>query len=244
MIRTTGLVTQEEVRAIPIAERGDRSSRWKGVAHSDLLDAMFGSIESRGLKVIGESWELQHEGNDLFGRLDFQTPDSISLPDGMGLSLGFRHSNIGNYALTFAVGAHVFVCSNGIITGEFIVKKRHTINTELIPTVDEGFNRFMESAKAIQPFVEGLKDAVLFPDKACQYIIEAGRRNVIPWAHLNRVQQLWYEPNHKEFEERNRWSLYNAFTEVIRDKANVMTQMNELKAVGEFIHDPFNYNNN
>lgn len=244
MIRTTGLVTQEEVRAIPVAERGDRSDRWKGVAHTDLLDAIFGGIEKRGMTVIGESWELQHEGHDLFGRLDMRIPDDLAFPDGLGLSLGFRHSNMGRYSLTFAVGANVFVCSNGMITGEFIVKRKHTKNVELIPTVEAGIDRFMESAKGISPFVNGLKDQVLFPDKACQYIIEAGRRGVMPWSHLNRVQALWHEPNHEEFKERNGWSLYNAFTEVIRDKPNVLTQMNELRAVGEFILDPLNYGTN
>ena len=238
MIHTTHSLTREEVCSIAVPERDNVSSRWQGVPHRDLLTSIFDSAEQKGLKPLSERYETQHEGNDLFGVIDFETPRNIVMPEGTQLSLGFRHSNLSHYAITFAVGGRVLVCSNGMILGEFIVKRKHTTGADVPELVDAGLNRFLDEAKNINDFTEALKNTRCRDQMACRYIIEAGRQEVLPWAQLDNVQRLWFEPEHEEFDARNRWSLYNAFTEVVRDRKHAAMQMKELRSVGEFILDP------
>jgi len=247
MFRAEGFVTQEEVRALPVPTRDEVTgwtpgSRWTPISHNDLLDHMFKAANDRQLEVIGESWELKRDGHNLFGRLDFQTPKNLEMPEGMGLSMAFRHSNVGDYALTFAVGAHVFVCSNGMIVGEFVCKRKHTNHVDLREAVGNGFDRFLIEADRINRTTGLLKELPTDDFLASRIIIEAGRKNIMSWQDLSKVQQYWFEPQHEEFEPRNRWSLYNSFTETIRDRRSVPAQLNQLKQVGKFIANPVSLN--
>jgi hypothetical protein len=47
-------------------------------------------------------------------------------------------------------------------------------------------------------------------------LVEAGRRRIVPWSAVGKVDAEWREPRHEEFGERTGWSLYNAFTEIAK----------------------------
>jgi hypothetical protein len=47
-------------------------------------------------------------------------------------------------------------------------------------------------------------------------IVEAVRANAVPASLLPKILEAWETPQYPEFTPRTAWSLYNAFTEVVK----------------------------
>lgn len=212
-------LSRTQLHKIPIPDRGPLPL-WQGVQHGELADLIVKTAQSLGLEIQEERWKTNTTGTDLWGALDFSNVPDVkgkvqrSLPPGIGLSLGVRHSNAGRRALQFAVGARVYVCSNGLFVGDFVVSRRHTRNVDLEALVRSGFERYMsrvvEDVTALQlelsshPITDGM---------ACRVMLLAAELGVLPWKSLKGVYTLWEYPAHPEFEPRTEWSLFNCFTE-------------------------------
>ena len=59
----------------------------------------------------------------------------------------------------------------------------------------------------------------LSPAHASHVILTAFRRGIISSLQLPHVCKAWEEPPHEEFTPRTAWSLFNAFTEVLKPRA-------------------------
>src|SRR5439155_18729794 len=59
----------------------------------------------------------------------------------------------------------------------------------------------------------------LTPAQASHVILSAFRRGIISSLQLPKVCAAWEEPAHEDFRPRTAWSLFNAFTEVLKPRA-------------------------
>ena len=221
--------TRKVLDRIPISvrDKGEITSRWKGIQHGELADTLVDRAENMGFKVKAEAWSTVMDGAGMFGTLVLApTPQlKIEVPKGVGLALGVRHSNNGRYALSFFAGARVLVCANGMISNVFTPgdRKRHTVNLSLQETIDEGLTSFGEHARKSLGREIGIMRGMDYgsPLKVHHLLCEAGARGIVPWSQLGKVDKAWRTPPHSEFKPRNGWSLYNAFTEVAKSFAPV-----------------------
>ena len=63
---------------------------------------------------------------------------------------------------------------------------------------------------------EGYADTALDQSGSDELFGSAMRNEAIPPSKLKRVFDEWDEPKHDEFKPRNAWSMFNAFTEVMK----------------------------
>ena len=54
------------------------------------------------------------------------------------------------------------------------------------------------------------------PERAHHVMVAAIRSGITPASRLPKILEAWDEPKHREFEPRTAWSLFNAFTEVLK----------------------------
>jgi hypothetical protein len=50
-------------------------------------------------------------------------------------------------------------------------------------------------------------------------MVHAIRGNLLPASRLPKLLDAWEEPEYEEFKPRTAWSLFNAFTEVLKSRA-------------------------
>ena len=214
---------------IPIPEREDVTDRWKGIEHATLAETLSGSLEQRGLEIKQEDWCVNKDGADLFGCLILRG-EGLGLTGeetGTELSLGLRHSNKSKFALTFAVGARVVVCSNGLISGSFILKRRHTKGLVLEEACLELVGTFLQNAERNRLMIETLQERRLPRTTArreelvSRLIVRAAEERVMPWAMAQHVWKAYQEPSHSDFSEPTMWRVYNAFTEAVKTRKPV-----------------------
>jgi hypothetical protein len=211
-------VDRRQLNLIPITKRNNVSDRWKGVQHGQLATAIVKQAQAHDIEITKEQWYCNPDRTDLYGAIDL-TPASVGQSlDGIGqgasFSLGVRHSNLGKYAVSFAVGARISVCSNGLFSGEFILKHRHTLDLDLNDLVSQGIKRYIEESANVAGFITDLQDITLTDGEACSLILRS--KDFISFRYLEDVHKNWVEPPHQEFEPRTAWSLYNAYSETMK----------------------------
>jgi hypothetical protein len=209
------LVTLDELTACktPLPE-----GRWHPVSHVQVLSSVKETLRGAGYVIKAEKYGLAREGGArFFGVLDLETP----LAQGVGLSVGVRNSWDKSFPLGFAAGSRVFVCDNLAFRSELLVRRKHTLNgmKAFGTAISHAVASLTSFKEAEELRIRRMAEMELTPAQASHVILTAYRRAVISSLQLPFVCREWEEPRHDDFKPRTAWSLFNAFTEVLRPRA-------------------------
>jgi hypothetical protein len=196
--------------------------RWYPIAHHAVLVRVKETLREAGYQVQKQQLALSRDDRRFFGTLDLAT----NLASGVYLAVGVRNSVDKTFPLGFCAGNRVFVCDNLAFRSELLVKRKHTRHGEqrfasAIAEAVTGLQSFREEeAKRLRALME----AELRPETADSLILRAFERGIVGAHQLAAVIREWRKPSFEEFEDRTAWSLLNAFTTVLRDRAKTQPQ--------------------
>lgn len=212
--------TREQVAAVVTPEATETHVP---IAHLSLIQLVERTLGSYGLTVASEGYGLYGKnGENLFGVLQLQNGKPN---DDYALTLGIRNSHDKSFVAGGALGSHVFVCDNLAFSGEITFGRMHTKRiVEHLPAIVE---------KAVGRLIEkrGWQDQRIAAYKAFEFekniyvhdfILRALRLGILPNRYIEQVLSEWYQPTHPEFAPRTGWSLFNAFTEVLKTSPNMI----------------------
>ena len=192
--------------------------------HQTLAHLTFVEMIESCLNELG-NWEVVHEelglsknGNRLFGVMGLRGPQSAGDYE---ILWAFRNANDMRFSASAGTGSRVFVCDNLSIWTEDLISHKHTLNimSELRERIQSQVAKVEDQGKELEARYDHLKGWFVETQAEADHILmEAGRRGVCPHQYLPAIDDEWRKPRHKEFGERNAWSLFNAFTQINRDK--------------------------
>lgn len=228
-------ISRELLAEIPVIRPEHVKDRWQGIRHGDLVDCITKQAGERNLKIEEESWFVNGPNRScLQGSLRLKLPNLKDPAKDVAFSLGVIHSNNADIALRFAVGAYVFICKNGVVTGDFVLSRKHTIGLELPEQVSRGLDRYLEEVKNIKPAILNMKKRGLVTEDVDRILMRAGREGLMPWSRIGLVDKEYGAPRFKEFKPRNGWSLYNAFT-YIEQKCRPRDQIQAMRLFKDLV---------
>lgn len=227
MIYTGGhkVLSRDDLCKIDVPVRDNVGEHWKGLPHGVLADTVIDYVTRIGFGVKKETWYCNPNQSALFGAVDLDsrgTDYQLEIGQAADYSIGIRHDNAGRYAVSFAVGARITVCANGLFTGDFILKQKHTHALDVEELVCEGVEEWLTKCSEVAEYVSGMKQYDLIEEDASHIMMSTAegltgnRHGCLNWAHINKVAELWRKPTYDVFRPRNLWSLYNCFTEVAK----------------------------
>lgn len=202
---------------------------WFPLQHSDVLNAVLGTLEVSGFQVQKTQLSLSGDNARFFGTLDLSTP----VANGTTLAVGVRNSVDKTFPLGFCAGSRVFVCDNLAFRSELLVIRKHTLNgrirfQEAIALAVQSLHQFRE-AEAQR--IDQMQAFPLSDRHADSLMLQAYERGIVSHRTLPRVIQAWRTPSHPEFTDRNLWSLMNAFTGVIQSRSRSNPQQFALQTI-------------
>lgn len=257
----------DELKRLPCVQTyHPRSDRYVKTEHHELASLVRDEFVKQGFEIKAERYAVLQGGARVMASLDIDCPtipakemreaamlarDAFGYdlagkeiaPDEIQLCANWKHGLDGIWAWRLQAGGKVKVCSNGMSVpfGPALdpVRKMHTTGGiefgELIETSVKGFKGNAIGLSAIH---NRLIEQDCSTAEGDSLIVEAGRTGVLPWARCQETADQWHEPNHPEFEDRNRWSLYNAFTEAIKVRGPAL-QLRTLNKLPEFLIEDF-----
>jgi hypothetical protein len=203
--------------------RTNVGDRWQGIPHRELADRTIKAVEDFGIEVTKETWVLDAKGWCLTGGLQLALPRKLKIGKIKGgtYALGLMHSNDGRRALRVAAGAQVMVCQNGILTGEYIVHRKHTTGFHLQEELDGAIERLIPELAKTNDFIDQLQKQTFVPAQVDERMMEIGRLGLLPWSHVGKMDKEYRAPRHEVFEqyEGTAYGVYSAFNQTLQSSS-------------------------
>jgi hypothetical protein len=133
--------------------------------------------------------------------------------------LGLRNSHDKMFPAGIVAGASVFVCDNLSFSGEVKFARKHTrfINRDLPQLTERAIGLLLTKWHDQDKRIEAYKEKTIHDADAHDLVIRACDVGVMSYRLLPSVLLEWRRPKHGAFEARNIWSLFNSFTEALKD---------------------------
>jgi hypothetical protein len=184
----------------------------KPVPHIQIAELICHEAQHRGYAITSEEYGLNPNGSKMFGVLRFH-------PEGnpeYARALGLRNSHDKSMSVGLTVGLSVLVCDNMCFGGESTIKRKHTSGIEIEELIPQAFDNLEHQFIRLERDVDGLKIQSISVTSAKLLTVKAAERGVINSSDIIPVLNEFRDPRHEEFSDRNRWSLYNSFTEIAK----------------------------
>ena len=212
LIASTAKLTRQQLATVP-TPLGTATHR--PVPHAEVIDALVETLSFRHIGVVQEEFAISKDGMKMFGVLDLDT----GMP-GCRFSIGVRNSHDKSMRLAAVVGVRVLVCENMAFSGDFQpVLAKHSKNFSLQNALSIGVDEMQRNFDPMRKQVESWKESQLSDTAAKLTIYRAFIESDLEVPkHLARpVHDLYFNPQHEEFQPRTLWSLSNAFTSAFKE---------------------------
>lgn len=222
--------TREQIMGMPyIPAPENTSDRYQPVQHKDLVSSITNRLDKHGVIIEEEKFNLSKNDRELAGSFRVSIPNEEA-PQGTAFSLGFHHALTGAHSIKFAAGLEIFICGNGMVSGDFCIKKMHTTGFNLSVHIEAGINQFLRESTKTQSTIDALKQRELADYQVNNRLMAAGREGLLPWSAIGKVDREYRNPTFKTFDRKDAWGLYNAFTYV----AQQLPAHRQMKAISDF----------
>lgn len=224
------LVTREQIALVPTPPA--QGPRHKPVPHIDVIDATIQVLSDLGKKVDRSRFNIAgknvgldgrtYHNTSVYGMLNISDMDPEAEVDGeMTTLLGFKSNNMMKHSIKFIAGENMTICDNGIFSGEVIVgRKLHTKNLNLLESLNEMFDAWLNSASVLKQQIEVLRNEQVNDMRAKAILFDLFDQNVLPLKSLRETSNNYFKPedawtdvvdNHGTL-----WGVHNAVTRVLR----------------------------
>ena len=206
-------VDLDEVRAVSTPRHTDS---WCPIPHHQLISTVQRTLATTNLRIGTQAHSLSHEGQRYFGLMEVHAQKSS---DDYCWVLGLRNSHDKTFPAGIVAGASVFVCDNLSFSGEIKFARKHTrfIVRDLPQLVSRSIGLLLAKWHDQDKRIAAYKEANITDIEAHDLVIRATDVGVCSNRLIPPVLHEWREPRHDAFESRNVWSLFNAFTESLKD---------------------------
>ena len=203
----------EELEAVPLPKQTDT---YMPVSHAALVKKVIEiTTDVLQIKLEKTGYGLASNGNHMFGHLRFMSGRGNK---DMGLCIGVANSYDRHLRVRIAAGASVFVCDNLMITSDITYTRKHT--SRVWEDIEDAIFRNIGGAEAVFDQLvidaERMKQTEVSDDAAYQVMGLLYGWKILGNQMLTVARKQWDTPDHKAFEERNQWSLYNALNSALK----------------------------
>ena len=208
---------------------------YKPVSHGQLIDLTLESIHQAGFKLDTETYSSARDGNIANGKF---TISNVADKE-MQLQIGWQNSYDKSLSLKFAIGTQVFICQNGMVSGDYgAFKKKHQGDVqeftpaaivEYIKSAGEGFRK-MQGDRELMKHVQ--IDARITAELVGRMILE---KEFIESTQLNIIKRELSNPTYDYGAPQSLWELYQYTTYAMKEVHPTLWMGNHIDAHDFFV---------
>jgi hypothetical protein len=217
------------------AEIPRETRSYKPVTHGQLIDLTMESIHQAGFVLSSEHYSAARKGNVANGRFAIKNVADNE----MQLQIGWQNSYDKSLSLKFAVGTRIFICQNGVVSGDYgAFKKKHQGDVqEFTPqAISEYIKSAGDAFLKIQKEREMMKhveiDARTTAELVGRMILE---KQFIESTQLNIIEREIKHPTFDYNSSGTLWQLYQHTTFAMRDVHPTLWMGNHIDAHEFFV---------
>ena len=219
------------------AEIPQETKTYKPISHQQLIDLTLESIHQAGFTLDKETYSSARGGEVANGRY---TITNVADSE-MQLQIGWQNSYDKTRSLKFAIGTHIFICSNGVVSGDYgAFRKKHQgeIQTFTPNAITEYIKQAGDAFARIQADREVMKTREVTKRTAAELI---GRmiieENIIESTQLNIIRGQMENPSFDYGAPGSLWELYQHTTFAMKEVHPSFWMRNHINAHTFFVNE-------
>ena len=219
--------TKQALIGVPVPKE---TRTYKPVSHEELIDLTLSSIDSSGFTLDKERYSYARDGMVANGRFTIKDVADSE----MQLEIGWQNSYDKSLSLKFAIGTSIFICKNGVVSGDFgAFRKPHKgqIQTFTPDAITSYIRQAGEAFKRIQKERDAMKEIEVTKRIQAELI---GRMFVeesfIQSTQLNILVSELKNPTHDYGCKGSLWELYNFTTFAMKESHPSLWMRNHIDA--------------
>jgi hypothetical protein len=219
------------------AEIPQETKTYKPISHAQLIDLTLNSIEKAGFSLSKETYSMAQGGAIANGQFAIRNVADSE----MQLQIGWQNSYNKSLSLKFAIGAHIFICQNGMVHGDMgSFKKKHQGSVqEFTPTaISEYIKQAGDTFSQMQKEREAMKQIQMTKRVKAELI---GRMLIeeqfISSTQMNIMARELQNPTHDYGAPDSMWELYNHATFSMKELHPSIKMNNHIKAHNFFVNE-------
>jgi hypothetical protein len=189
---------------------------WQPIPHDRLIATVQTTLSRTQLHIGTQAHSLTHDGMRYFGLMEIRSQETS---EDYCWVLGLRNSHDKTFPAGIVAGASVMCCDNLSFSGEVKFARKHTryIVRDLPQITERVIGQLMSKWHDQDKRIAAYKQSDIADADAHDLVIRATNVGVCSNRLIPSVLHEWREPRHEVFQPRNVWSLFNAFTESLKD---------------------------
>ena len=207
--------TIQELKAVELPEK---TQSYNPVSHDWVVDYVENNIADSlkslyGYELKSNHYGLSRHGQYLFGMASFENGR-----DDIGSCIAYRNSYNKFFSVGFAFGAQVFVCENGMLTGELIVAKKHTMDVYegITERVGEAIGMAKSNFDLIGQAVDSFKECEVSENMGFQVLGYLRGVDALGPRVYEKALEEFKKPTYEEHKDGSLMQVYNSCTEALK----------------------------
>jgi hypothetical protein len=206
--------TREKLIQVSVPES---TKTYKAISHEQLMDLTLNSIHKSGFDLDKEIYTASSNGQIATGRF---TINNVNDRD-MQLQIGWQNSYNKQVTLKFAIGARIYICQNGCVSGDHgSFKKKHVgeVQTFTPDAITDYIKSAADAFQRIQKERDAMKEIETNTRKKAELL---GRMLIedqfIESTQLNIIEKEIKHPTHDYGAKDSLWELYQYTTYAMKE---------------------------
>lgn len=212
--------TMTDITKYPLPASTDS---YQPVHQAALFDEVKRAFYGNGYRLGTESHEIHRKKPIFISQVDIEAEvGSPSMPETqrMNWSVAVINSYDKSKAVRLVFGGKVFVCSNGMVVADHILRTKHTTNVwERLPElINRSVNAFGNEVARAGEFYESIRRNYTDADRLAAFTVRLAQQDILPKASMLDFYNEAVDPSFMY--ETDKWCLYNvhaAYTHLAKD---------------------------
>ena len=205
----------QELYNVPVPVK---TATYSPVSHKNIIERIYEEAYKNNFNLQSFKVHAARDYKQVIGYMDYKVDDSD-----MGIRIGFRNSYDKSMSFALVAGNTVWICSNGMISGEIQTKKIHR-GEQLTSIIDDkiisGFKLASDVYEINNNAASQFKDIIISEDTAHQIVGQLFLEDqILNTMQLNCLKdQLYNSKNFVTIDSSifTAWDMYNHVTESLK----------------------------
>jgi len=213
----TNFVTREYVESAPLP---NYKQSYKVISHKYAITNVIDLLNKHNFSLIKETYKANKEANNVQCIFNIKHNESLFNDEDLGLMFAFGNSYNKQTKFKCAIGAYVFVCDNGMISGDINYSRKHT-GTADIDILEQIENQIIKAGSIFNRITNDkneMKKITLTLKQQCELSgVLYLEKEIISSNQLSIIKLEMKNPSYNYNVDRdNLWSYFNHVTHALK----------------------------
>jgi hypothetical protein len=205
-------IKEQELFEVPVPRK---TESYSPVSHKSFIEAVKENLDKHHLAIANANYRVTSNGQQVIGTYDIKQEGF----DELGMKLAFRNSYNKTMSAALVAGSNVWICGNGMISGEMQFMRKHTgsINSELNSRIIGSIEQLSSTFELHLKDAEAMKNIHV---ERTEYARLAGQlfldEEIITATQLGIMKSELEDNTYSAFEDPTLWSFYNHATHALK----------------------------